>query len=382
MRLIILIIVINFSFSLSKENIFEIESPDKFMFMPVKYCDSLNFYIAEEFFNEFCKIKIYKMNLQTNKIDSFYLDVPFDEDFYCDNDKTKIYGLNINKDKLEISLFTNFIIFKYDSISDNYFYEKHINFREIINEKRNRRINISKFYKITDNKVLGVNDAYHKNLIHENGLYFWELDLKNESIIDFLLPPPKGFKWTIMQPKSIIDYHKGQYIYSDLEDDKIYFFKNKDSVTQFDLDIFNNNFESVDKQLDVNHPEFFLNSNEMQKDSSYLIHRVDFLDEDNILVSYSIPKTFETSLYHLYNFSLVYKDNKEWKVKDKIEPELIFGNNRQEDKYYYWPNIKVINSKLISVHYPYFVNKRNNFYRIEDVEDILERIYREYNIGK
>lgn len=185
-----------------------------------------------------------------------------------------------------------------------------------------------------------------------------------------------------MQPKSIIDYHKGQYIYSDLEDDKIYFFKNKDSVTQFDLDIFNNNFESVDKQLDVNHPEFFLNSNEMQKDSSYLIHRVDFLDEENILVSYSIPKTFETSLYHLYNFSLVYKDNKEWKVKDKIEPELIFGNNRQEDKYYYWPNIKVINSKLISVHYPYFVNKRNNFYRIEDVEDILERIYREYNIGK
>lgn len=378
MRLIILIVIINFSYSLSKENIFEIKSMEHFKFNTVAYCDSDNFYITESQFKEYCQIKIFKLSLINNKIDSIILDVPFDKGFYCDDFHTGIYDIKVNSNEIQISLYSNIIFFEYDEKSKTFNYSNHYNLDELI--KRQYPFYVTNLY-LDRNTLIGIYDTYQKRLNQNNGIFIWKYDKNSKKLDTFLIPQTKGFKWTIMQPKSIIDYHKEQFVYCDLDEDNLYFFRNKDSITKFELNIFDNSLESVDKQLNPNHPSMFVVSNQLQLDSSYLVHRVDFLDENNILVTYSIPKTFDTSLYHLFNFCLVYKENNKWKVKDKINPEIIFGDNKNENKNAYTANFKVINGKLISRHNPSYSNKEiNNFYRIEDVGDILERVYKDYKM--
>jgi hypothetical protein len=379
MRLIILIIIINFFYSLSKENIFEIDELNQPNFRTIFHSNDKYFYLSEDYFYLECKLRIYRLDLYNDILDSIYLDVPFFENLNCTKNSTSINSIIVTDTSIYLLTYSYLLIYELDKIDNQYVFKSEFYLSDLT--KRNIYA-FSTRIKSHNNLINGIYDIYQTRL-NNNSVFIWQFDLYNNKLDTFLLPPPKGFKWTVMQPKSIIDYHKGQFVYTDLEDDKIYFFKNKDSITQFDLDIFDNTYQSVDEHLDANHPSIFVSSNEMQKDSSYLIHRVDFLDEDNILVSYSIPKTIETNLYYLFNYCLVFRIKGEWVVKDKVNPEIIFGDNKNSNKNAYTANYQIINSKLISRHNPYFYNKDiNNFYRIEDVDDVLDRIYKEYNLNK
>jgi len=90
---------------------------------------------------------------------------------------------------------------------------------------------------------------------------------------------------------------------------------------------------------------------------------------------YSVPKKINTETIHLFNYCLLTKVNNEWIIKDKINPELIFGNNKLENKEFYNNNYKVSNGKLISFHSPNYIAKSiSNFIKIEDISDVLERL--------
>lgn len=377
--MIVFFYIINLLTSLifSKENIFEIEELNQSNYRTIFHSNDNNFYLLEDYFNLQCKVRIYRLNLQNDLIDSFYLDVPFFEELNCTKNSTSINTIIVEDNLVYLLTYSYLLIYEFNESEYQYVFKSEFYLPDLT--KRNIYA-FSTRIKSYNNLIIGIYDIFQPRF-KNNSVYIWQLDLENDKLDTFLLPPPKGFKWTLMQPKSIIDYYNGQFVYTDLEDDKLYFFKDKDSITQFDLDIFDNTYESVDEHLDPNHPSIFVSSNEMQKDSSYLIHRVDFLNEDNIIVTYSIPKTFETRLYHLFNFCIVYKKDGNWKVKDKINPELIFGDNKNTDKNAYTANFQIINGKLISRHNPFYYNKEiNNFYRIEDVVDVLERINREYKL--
>lgn len=106
-----------------------------------------------------------------------------------------------------------------------------------------------------------------------------------------------------------------------------------------------------------------------------MIHRIDFLSNNYILVSYSEPKKYYSNNLYNFVFCVVVNLNNKWVVFDKIDPEIIFGDNKRDDKSKYNVEFFTINNMLISKHYASISNKGiNNFYRIENNIDIISRI--------
>jgi len=373
MNIYIIILFFIYSLSLSKENIFEIKSNDKFNFIPAVDCDSNYFYIAEGRFEEPCFIKIYKLNLNNNHLDSIEIDVPFDKGFRCMNDNQRIYNIFVNDSALELSLNKDLLFYKYDILSKKYIFENHINYNNILNN--NRKILISKIYKTENNIILGVVDNYYDFLKDDNMIYTWKYNIKDSSLNIKYFNSPIGYKWTVLQPRSIYDYYNEYSIYSDIEVDNLYLINKEGNIDTINLNLFMKNKYTTENKSDFVHPQNFLIENENIKDSIYMIHRIDFLSNNYILVSYSEPKKYYSNNLYNFVFCVVVNLNNKWVVFDKIDPEIIFGDNKRDDKSKYNVEFFTINNMLISKHYASISNKGiNNFYRIENNIDIISRI--------
>lgn len=381
--LISLFFIINLNLE-CKENIFEFEKDNHHYFLSNTSCDEKYFYLTEDVFQIPCKIRFFRLNLENNNLDSFYVDIPLIKDVTCNVKATSIKDFVFRDNKLYLLLYFNLLIF--DKINNEYVFNDAYNLSDMY--IRNYPA-FSERFIVEGDEIVGLYDSYQTRLRESNGIFTWKINLNKNEIDTNFIQDVKGFKWTQIQPKTIIDYHKELFVYSDIEDDKIYLFKNKDNVSKIDLNIFENGFdiksdelnmfgktyESTDDEGDFIHPKIFYDMKKSTKDETYLVHNVSFLNENNILVVYSIPIKEDTETIHLFNYCLVTKKENEWIVKDKINPELLFGDNKLENKDHYGNNYKISNGKLISFHSPNYKNKLIlNFIRIEDISDILDRI--------
>jgi len=386
------LLLLSFSISNSKESIFEFEKDNHHYFLSKTSCDEKYFYLTEDVFKIPCKIRFFRLDFENNKLDSFYVDVPLIKGVTCNVQATSIKDFIFRDNKLYLLLYFNLLIF--DNINGEYVFRYDYNLSEMY--IRNYPA-FSERLVVENDTIVGLYDSYQSRLRESNGVFTWKISPNNNNIIDTtfipidtnFIPNVKGFKWTQIQPKTIIDYHKGQFVYSDIEDDKIYLFKDKDDVSKIDLNIFDNasdiksdelnmfgkTYESTDDEGDFIHPQVFYDMKKRTKDETFLVHNVSFLNEDNILVVYSIPKKNDTETIHLFNYCLVRKKGEDWIVKDKINPEHLLGDNKLENKDHYGNNYKISNGKLISFHSPNYKNKLiPNFIRIEDINDVLNRI--------
>lgn len=318
-----------------------------------------------------CKLDFIKYNYANKLSDTISINIPEVGKLNCINSDKQIDDYYISNDTLFVKYRYSIFIYKIESTVTKLV--KSIYLDQIIRRGSNDNRVGYKFQKY-NNKIIGYLDIYIEHSLVNNNLFIWSYDFENNKLDTISIPQPVGYRWTQIQAKNIVDYKFGKLVTCDLEQDNLYLINSKDSIEKIKLGIFKNNW-TIENQLEINHPQEFFNLNHKILDSMYLIHSVNFLDKDNILVKYSIPKTFETDLFSIFNFCILSKINNKWIIKNPVNPELIFGDNRIEDKRIYGYYYLVSHGKLISKHFSSFYDRNEkSFIRVENTQDVLDRI--------
>jgi hypothetical protein len=374
---ILILILCNYYLSAS-ERIVEFDLGYDFYGRILFESDSNNLYYTLNQITD-CELEFFKYNYVSEINEKFKITIPEVGKYNCANSDGRIFDFKIKSDTLIIRYGNYAYLYKFESNNTNLI-EYYDLLEIIVRDSIDKRFG----YKliIENNKIIGYLDSYNEHTDANNNLFFWSYNYMNNKLDTISILQPKGYRWTMIQPKNIVDYYNGILISCDLDEDNLYFVHSQDSISKIELDLFKNDW-SVDEQFKTHHPSEFFDFNKNNMDFTFLIHSINFLNENNILVKYSIPKTFETELYFIFNFCLLSKIDNEWSIIKEVEPELLFGNNKCNDKYNYGYYYNISNGNLISKHIPNHNNKNiMNFIRVEDIEDVLERIYREYNLSK
>lgn len=209
-----------------------------------------------------------------------------------------------------------------------------------------------------ENYIVGLEDFY-RTYNNDKYFYYWYIDKRDSNNKKFVnLPIPKGFYWTVMQPRMIIDYKDEKILTSDL--------------TEYSLKIYNLSGELTDS-IKRNIPHWFAQTRDvysrkptaqqlyyaMQKHDSTrsLIHKVNFVDANTIFVCYShkFKDDDPKMIYHLFydlwvknletnTWELKFSDldDEQLKKSEKLTANSGIGNN------YSW-----LNGKLLSFHTNY-----------------------------
>lgn len=354
---------------------FDINS-DKFQKMNYSINENYLFYTFNHI--DDCVLKVYKQDIISKDIDTFNLDFPILGKYNCSNYDFKFDDFIVRNDSLILKYRDYIFIYKYSkknfNILDTIFIKDKIN-RSSIDPRIGYKI------KLSENEIFGYLDLYLENERAINRPFVWNYNLTNGNIDTLLLNRPHGYKWAITQPRNIVDRCNNKILYCDIDRDSIYIYNckiNEISET-IDLNIFNNDF-FIDNQMNINNPKLFYQLNKDKMDSVYMIHSVNFLNEMNILVTYSVPKDKnDLSPYNL-KYLLVFKNDKKWENIKINNPELLFGSNIIEDYSYYGVEYKILENKFINkYYYGLYGNELKNVIKIENVEDIINRIKNSLN---
>lgn len=320
-----------------------------------------------------CKYQLQRINLENNHIDTAYYTLPQAGKYNCMESNHRINNFIIENDTIYL-LFGDLIVI--NKLGD-YENGSYIDLRE--ETKRERKQTISNKLKKYKNGLLGYSDSYITIKGYYNSIFVWKYDNPESDIDTISIPNINGFQWVLMQPKNIFDATDELMAYCDIEDDKLYLFNDINKIDTLDLNIFTNKI-SVGNDFKFSHPAEFYTMNEVNRNEMYLIHKINFLDENNILVCYSVPKTENTDLVHIFNFCMITNSEKnakinsarKWIVKDKIPAYMIFGNGLEDDNIY-GANYNVFKDKIISNYYKKGTYN-NKYYKINDIKDVLDRI--------
>jgi hypothetical protein len=152
--------------------------------------------------------------------------------------------------------------------------------------------------------LYGWNDAYNSKRNAYN-LYYYNVNLNNINNCEFFeIDLPKGFYWTLFQPRNVLDFTEGKYSYSHITEYEIYINNiNTGIIDTIKRNVPNwkSNTYSNDKFNGL-HPVQIAET--LQNDSLYtsLIHRVNFINESTLLVCYSNSRD-ENKNGQLYSFT-------------------------------------------------------------------------------
>lgn len=330
-------------------------------FLKYKFFDNNLFYIENR--NDVgCERMFYNYDYGKNKLDSFEIELPLVGKYNCERSKDYIKDFEINDSILII--FYNYYIFFYNKSGNSYIFNKFIDLKvKIYREGIDKRVGTRIILK--DSLLIGFQDSYLSTDFAKNYLFAWKFNLCNEVVDTFKFNEPTGYQWTLLQPKEILDYYQGTFVFSDVDDDNIYLYK--DRIQKIDLNIFMNKKQFISDTLKYHSTGSFFSMNQGLIDSIYLIHKVSFLDSENILIAYSIPNLNFENKIHVFRYCLLIFNSNQWEVLPIENTDKIFG---LIDNYSYGVFYEISNGMLISNH----INSKNNFIRIEKINDIIQRI--------
>ncbi|MBE2190374.1 MAG: hypothetical protein IAE98_13045, partial [Candidatus Kapabacteria bacterium] len=165
--------------------------------------------------------------------------------------------------------------------------------------------------------LVGLSDNFNTRNYKKGDLFSWQLSLSDTNHNIQIYEDTKGFYWTLFQPRNVIDYFEGSYAVTDITDYNIYVkdnnFKTLDTLSRVFKNWTANTYE-LDK-FDGKHPMEVISFLQSDTVTRNLIHRVNFLDANHILVCYSDnDDLFLDSSQSLYNFKydLWAKKDNDW----------------------------------------------------------------------
>ncbi|GAB1372266.1 hypothetical protein MASR1M45_23280 [Candidatus Kapaibacterium sp.] len=305
-----------------------IESDDKyFNTLHIDYI-SINddIYLYETIISKDCKIFLKNLNDQ-NKEYVLELDPEFSKFKTCN----KILISNIQSIKDTLLFVTSDKVLKYyfDTVGDKFDLIEVINLEEIFKKPilyYGTKIFLEYPY------LYGWNDLYNsKN--SSNNLYYYKVDLNNLNIREFIeLDLPKGFYWTLFQPRNIIDFTNGKFLYTNVTEYEIYihnFSKGIIDTIKRDLPDWRSNTFSNTKFSGI-HPVQIAETLQKESETNCLIHRASFVNDSTILVCYSGIENEKKGgqLYSFYYDIWKYYDNK-WYIKNEHKDKFLLNSNKE-----------------------------------------------------
>ncbi|PKL85206.1 MAG: hypothetical protein CVV22_09260 [Ignavibacteriae bacterium HGW-Ignavibacteriae-1] len=199
--------------------------------------------------------------------------------------------------------------------------------------------------------LVGLSDTYRPKSSNKDDLFSWQLSLSDTNHRFINIEYTKGFYWTLFQPRNVIDYFQGSYAVTDITNYSIYIkdknFQTLDTLTR-KFDNWKANTYELEK-FDGKHPMAVISFLQSDTITRNLIHRVNFLDANHLLVCYSDnDDLFLDSSHSLYNFKYdiwAKKDN-HWFLEssdislseDKMHNSYILQHKNQSNMLYHFGN--------------------------------------------
>lgn len=199
--------------------------------------------------------------------------------------------------------------------------------------------------------LVGLSDKYLPKSYNKDNLFSWQLNLSDTNHSFEIYEDTKGFYWTLFQPRNVIDYFQGSYAVTDITNYSIYIkdknFQPVDTLTR-KFDNWKANTYELEK-FEGKHPMEVISYLQSDTITRNLIHRVNFLDPNHILVCFSDnDDLFLDSSQSLYNFKydLWAKKDNDWFLEssdislseDKIHNNYILQHINHSNMIYNFDN--------------------------------------------
>ncbi len=269
------------------------------------FSDYTNVQIHDEHFN-----KQYNVDYLEFGNDHFYYDREINDNclvnLYSFKNHEKVYVLYIDKSMTNTNSCSKVLISNIVSIHDSIYF---VSGQKLLKYVYNEKSDMFLFFEFIDLEYyFRKNIKYYAGTLHlqypyligsksefnprypENNYYYFKINLNNFKDNQFNnFEYPSNFYWTLFQPKTIIDFSRNSYLKSELTSYKI------------DIFDFDNNLKgTIKREIDNwvsdtsdfifdglnNFNEFIAKQHQIISDIS-LIHKVNFINPELIMVSYS-----------------------------------------------------------------------------------------------
>lgn len=310
------------------------------------YYDYINIndeaYIYETAISKDCKIIL--KNLQ-NQQKEYILEIKPEFSKFNTCNKILISNIQMYNDTIVFVTSDKVCKYNYNPIKDEFDFYEVIDLENIFQKQILYYGNII----FLDYPILyGWKESYNSKRTEMN-LYYYKVNL-NDNISEFYsLDLPKGFYWTIFQPRNVLDFTHGKFLYTHITDYKIYINNFRqgtiDTIIR-EVPNWQSNTYSNDK-FNGMHPAKI--AEYLQKDTTinYLIHRANFLNDSTLLICYS-GKNDNANKGQLYTFKydLWRYNGTKWLFQNEFNDNFVLNSNTQISIY---QNYKIFNNEIYSL---------------------------------
>ncbi len=175
--------------------------------------------------------------------------------------------------------------------------------------------------QIENNIIIGTYDSFSTFDVKGEQFYFWTIDLNNDANNKFTsLEPPAAYYYTIFQPRNMMDYSNNTLLTSEIIEYKIYIRDmNGNIMDSISRDIEDWVYPNLNEVYQDQDPRETIRPIQSDTNKLSLMHRVDFLSDSKILVTYSMEHrraVDDNNIYNLY-YDIWENQNGTWALTKK-----------------------------------------------------------------
>ena len=324
----------------------EIEVEKDFMYQLVYTNDNLYYIIPKT--DSVCNFTL--KNISESLTKEIKIHIP-DSLFTYECKRSNISSADITNDSLFVLIYKYLLVYKFSNDSDSLI--NIINLNDLFHKNL---LYYANSIKIKGNKVYGLNEYYHTK--RDSTFYYWYYDINEPGNSKFIqLPEPKGYYWTLFQPRQVLDISENEVITTDITEYSIKV-----------INLINGKTDTLTRRIPNWKAVYYLTSkfknqhpaqviSFLQNDTNTIstMNNIQFIDENKIFVCYSFVNNDETSsqLYNLYYDIWERVDGKWVLTKSDIDSKQFSDSNENKafskigNRYYLY------NGKIITTHYDY-----------------------------
>lgn len=290
--------------------------------------------------NNDCEIKLYTIS---NPSKRYIINVNKEFNNYNTCNMMLISNIATFKDSLYLITSKKILKYVYNPKSDSIEFSNYIDLSSTLNKDI---LYFAKSLYLKYPYIYGIKSEYHSKRLDEGVFYYFKINLNDYFDNKFhSIDYPAGFYWTIATPRNIIDFSKSKYLVTDITKYDIRIFDENDKLIETisrNPDFWRASTYELDKFKDK-HPMEIFNSIKDDSTTKSLIHRVNFMDENQILVCYSHEKENSDNIFD-YFYDIWERKNNKWELKHSDLGSDIMKENFGVELI---PNYKIIDNKLL-----------------------------------
>lgn len=290
--------------------------------------------------NNDCEIKLFTISNPSKK---YLIHVNKEFNNYNTCNMMLVSNIATYKDSLYLITSKKILKYVYNPKSDSIEFSKYIDLVGILNKDI---LYFANELYLDYPYIYGIKSEYNSKRLDEGVFYYFKINLNDNFDNKFhSIDYPAGFYWTVAGPRNIIDFSKSQYLVTDITKYEIRIFNTNDSLIETisrNPDFWRASTYKNEKFKDKHPMEIF---NYIKDDSSTksLIHRVNFMNENRIMVCYSNEKQNSDNIFD-YFYDVWERNDSKWELKQSdLESDIL--NEKFGVKLI--PNYQIIENKLL-----------------------------------